>query len=231
MSPSPPLAVALDLDGTLVDSAPDLADAANALLARLGAAPLPAAALTTMLGDGVDVLVERVVDAAFGGAASRPDLDPCIDAFVGIYREALFVRSRVYAGVVAGLAALEAGGVPLCCVTNKRATLTRPLLAEAGLAGYFDLVLCADSAARKKPSPAMLLEASEHLGIDPAALVMVGDAVQDVQAARAAGCRALAVSYGYGERDRLLAAGAERLIDSLLDIGAIASAANLAHGE
>jgi phosphoglycolate phosphatase len=208
-------AVAFDLDGTLVDSVPDLAAAANAMLHALDRAPLPDAAIAAMVGDGVDRLVERALTAA-GSATDAAAQGAARALFRAQYAGAVFDRSRVYPGVVEGLTALADRGLPLACVTNKASGFTLPLLDAAGLAPFFALTLCADRADQRKPQPYLLQAACAHFDAAPAALLYVGDGPADIGAARAAGCPVAAVDYGYGTLDP--AAAADWTIGRLIDI-------------
>jgi phosphoglycolate phosphatase len=207
-------AVAFDLDGTLVDSVPDLAAAANAMLATLGRRTLDDAAIAAMVGDGVDKLVERALVAS-GIAPDAATSSEARAAFRARYADALFVRSTVYPGVVEGLTALRDKGLPLACVTNKASAFTLPLLDAAGLAPAFALTLCADDPRQRKPRPDLLHAACVHFEIPPEALLYVGDSAADAGAARAAGCPFAAVDYGYGS---LTHADVQWLIARLPDI-------------
>jgi len=189
-------AAAFDLDGTLVDTAPDLAAAANAMLADLGCAPLGEARIASMIGDGVDRLVTRVLDAA---DASEQASARAATAFRAHYARQLFGRSRLYPGVLDGLIALGTRGIALCVVTNKASAFARPLLRAACLLDMFQLVLCADRPEQRKPSPHLLRAACTGLEVRADELIYVGDSRVDVAAARAAGCEIARVDYGYDD--------------------------------
>ncbi len=192
-------AVVLDLDGTLLDTADDLAVAANAMLQDLGLGPLPEAVIRKYIGKGLQNLVTRCLAEASGREPAPAEVERALAAFEPHYAENLCVRTRPYPGVLEGLEGLQAQGLPLACVTNKVERFTRPLLRQAGLARYFDLVLGGDSLPRKKPDPMPLLYTAEHFGLAPAQLLLVGDSPNDTQAARAAGCPVVCVPYGYNE--------------------------------
>ena len=212
-------AVAFDLDGTLVDSLPDLAAAANATLAALGRPALPEDAIAAMVGDGIDTLVERALAATGATPSTATTLAVARTLFRQQYAACLFNASRVYPGVSEGLRALSDRGLPLACITNKASAFTLPLLDAAGLASSFALTLCADRADQKKPRPDLLLDACARFAIAPAALLYVGDGTADLGAARAAGCPMAAVDYGYGDPMQL--AAADWRIGSLTDIAAL----------
>jgi phosphoglycolate phosphatase len=188
------LAVLFDLDGTLVDSVPDLAAAANTLLAELGRPALAEAAIAGMVGDGVGALVERALRASGAVVA----LTPAIARFGALYEADLTRLTRPYPGVPETLAALSAAGCPLAICTNKPLRATAAVLAGCGLAQFFPVVLGGDSLPVKKPDPAPLRAALDRLGAAAEGAVMVGDHRNDILAARAAGLRSIFARYGYG---------------------------------
>lgn len=190
-------AVTIDLDGTLLDTIPDLAAAANAMLAELGRPPLSAATIGSYVGKGIANLVERCLSQP--GHPAVADLDHAIAVFRRHYAVFNGRATLVYPGVREGLAALRALGLPLGCVTNKAAAFTEPLLEMVGLREYFAIVVSGDSLPEKKPHPLPLLHIFARLGVAPADAVHIGDSINDVQAARAAGCRVFVVPYGYNE--------------------------------
>lgn len=184
----------LDLDGTLVDSAADLATALNRLLGEAGAEPLPLAAVRSMVGDGARKLVERGLAAA----ALTLDPEPATTRFLALYGEALTRETRPYPGVAETLAALRQEGWRPALCTNKPEAPSRAILEGLGLSGLFEAVAGGDSFATRKPDPAPLLALLERLGGAPATAVMVGDGPNDLQAAAAAGLQAVWARYGYG---------------------------------
>jgi phosphoglycolate phosphatase len=197
--PIPVGAVVLDLDGTLLDTADDLAVAANGMLQDLGLKPLQEAVIRNYIGKGLQNLITRCLADATGRTPSPAEVEQALAVFEPHYEQNLCVRTRPYPGVVEGLEALQGLGLPLACVTNKAERFTRPLLAQAGLACYFDLVLGGDTLPRKKPDPMPLLHAAQHFGVAPGELLLVGDSPNDTRAARAAGCPVVCVPYGYNE--------------------------------
>jgi phosphoglycolate phosphatase len=190
-------AAGFDLDGTLVDSAPDIAAAANAMLQALGMRTLPVSHFPSLIGDGVDQLVLRALGESSGTSAPAAQHARACALYRDLYGRCLFQRSRVYPGVAAALRALHDAGVRLCCVTNKAAEFVAPLLEAAGLRSYFEFSLSPRDDGERKPSPAMLLAACTRLGTVPANFLYVGDSRTDILAARAARCVAIAVDYGY----------------------------------
>jgi len=219
-------AVAFDLDGTLIDTAPDLAAAANSMLRILGGRPVPEHRVAALIGDGVDSLVARVLEE--GGGASQLDatFQPWARVlFRNLYEQHLFARGRIFDGVVQTLQELENVALPLCCITNKESRFALPLLEAAGLRERFAVTVCADRPEDRKPSPSMLLATCRQLGVEPADLLYVGDSPSDIAAARAARCRVVAVTYGYGDYDVLAAARPDGLLDNLAKITSISDAA------
>jgi phosphoglycolate phosphatase len=199
-------AIGFDLDGTLIDTAPDLAAAVNGMLAELDARTLPYAAVRAMIGNGVEQLVRRALRASLGDEAAAHALQPdALVRFRRAYGARLFAESRLYAGVRETLRVLAGAGLALCCLTNKHSTFTIPLLQAAGLDGVFAFTLCADGPEDRKPQPNLLLAALQRLALQPREMLYVGDSPGDAQAARAAGCRSALVTYGYGRSDPAVA--------------------------
>jgi len=184
-------AILIDLDGTLLDTAPDLAAAANAMLADIGRPARTLDEVKTYIGKGIPRLVERCL------AGDLSELGRALEVFKVHYEKDSGLYSSIYPGVVDGLKALKQ--YRLACVTNKAERFTRPLLERKGLAKYFDAIVCGDMVARGKPDPACYLMACGRLGVAPAEAVVIGDSENDVLAARAAGIRVLCVPYGYNE--------------------------------
>jgi phosphoglycolate phosphatase len=191
-------AVLLDLDGTLADTAPDLAAAANAMLADLGLAPLPVETVREFIGGGIPRLVERCLQAA-GRPLACMHLEPALRGFGAHYARLNGRASRPYPGVAQSLARMREGGLRLACVTNKSAAFAAPLLEQIGLAPYLDAVVTSDQVGARKPDPAPFLYACRRLGVAPAAAAVIGDSANDAEGARAAACPVLLVSYGYSE--------------------------------
>jgi phosphoglycolate phosphatase len=217
-------AVGFDLDGTLIDTLPDLATALNAMLAQFSHAQLPEARIRSLVGDGAESLVQRALAAAAQPGLAPPPAREALAIFKELYARQLFSRSRVYPGVMPTLQALTRAGLALCCITNKDETLAQPLMREAGFEPHLAFTIGTRTREDRKPRPAMLLRACARLAVAPANMIYVGDSTVDMQAARAAGCRAVGVSYGYDERIRSGAGDADALIDT---IGALTSLAGV----
>lgn len=190
-------AVAFDLDGTLVDTLPDLLEAANRMLADLGRPAVSESAVRTYVGDGVDRLVKRLLSGDPEGESDPVLFDRAGNAFRSHYAGVLSHASRPFPGVVEGLREMRRQGLRLACITNKPAVFTEPLLRDVGLALYLDLVLSGDSLSRKKPDPLPLLHCAQVFGVPVSRLLMIGDSPNDTRAARTAGCPVFCVPYGY----------------------------------
>jgi phosphoglycolate phosphatase len=190
-------AVVIDLDGTLIDTAPDLAYAAERMMADLGR-PCPSPeTIATYIGNGVSRLVKRVLT---GDMEAEPDaalFEKAIASYQKHYGENVSLHSRTFPGVVEGLDAFKAMGLHVACITNKAEAFTHPLLKDTGLFNYFELILSGDTLPRRKPDPLPLLHACEVFGIQPTDLLLIGDSLNDTQAARAAGSAVFCVPYGY----------------------------------
>jgi phosphoglycolate phosphatase len=211
-------AAAFDLDGTLVDTAPDLGAALDATLTTLGLPALPAERIPALIGEGIDRFLIKALTESCGLPPPQAMVPAAAALFARQYGERLFERSRVYPGVTEALTALGHAGIALCCVTNKHSRFALPLLDAALLREYFAFTLCADRVEKRKPRPDLLLAACEHLSIEPTQLLYVGDSHTDVAAAQAAGCRVLVVDYGYDHGSPIDDVGAERMIGNLLEI-------------
>jgi phosphoglycolate phosphatase len=203
-----------DLDGTLVDSIPDLAAACHAMLAELGQPPRTDDDIHRFVGKGMAVLVERCLTWEAAPEASL--LEAGIAAFRRHYADINGRASTVYPGVVDGLEAFRALGLPLGVVTNKPAAFTGPLLERMGLAAYFEVVISGDTLAFKKPRPEPLLHACALLATEPGLNLHVGDSLNDIESARAAGCPVICVPYGYNEGRPVDSADCDALVSDLV---------------
>lgn len=190
-------AIAFDLDGTLVDTLPDLHESANRMLAGLGRPPAPEPLVRSYVGDGVDRLVKRLLTGKADGEPEPDVFEQSAAAFRAHYAELLTRASRPYPEVLETLRALRAMGLKLACVTNKPERFTLPLLAGVGLAPWLDLTVSGDSLPRKKPDPLPLVHCAQVFAVPVSRLLMVGDSPADTGAARAAGCPVFCVPYGY----------------------------------
>lgn len=207
-------AVLLDLDGTLVDTATDLALATNAVLARFRHGPLEIAQIRSFIGTGEYDLLRQALAAARGLPPSQALLAQAHIAFIEAYAVENGRSAQLYAGVQSGLLRLREAGVRMAVVTNKPQRFSRALLESLNVAQLFDAVVSGDTTPYRKPHPAPLWHACSDLGVAPSACVMVGDSAIDIASARAAGCAALCVTYGYHRGSDLRSYGVP-LIESL----------------
>ena len=205
MKPSPLSGVLIDLDGTLMDTAPDLAAAANRMRADFGLPPLPVERIAAFVGKGAEVLVHRALTDDLDRKADPDAFARGRSSFYAHYHAENGVQAVVFDGVVEALSQLRAQGLKLACVTNKPKEFTAPLLEKMALAPRFAAVVAGDEVREKKPHPALLLEACRRLGLEPAAVLLIGDSVNDAQAARAAGCGCVLVETGYNEGEGVAA--------------------------
>lgn len=209
----------LDLDGTLVDSAPDLHGALEATLDRHGHAGVSEAMVRQFVGAGARVLIERALSDLYSQPAEQEAALATIDLlhehFLDYYAGHIADRSRPYPGIRDTLVELQQRGIAMAVVTNKYEGLSRQLLDALDLSRYFGAVVGGDTLPVRKPDPGPLLEACRQLGSDPARTVMIGDSITDVRAARNADMPVICVSYGYNHGEDIHHAGADRVVDSL----------------
>lgn len=215
-------AVIIDLDGTMVDTLGDFAEALNRMLGDLELPPIAAQHIERMVGKGSEHLLRSVLNHVLehmGKAPTAIEIEALYaHAWPSYQRHYLAINghyARVYPGVEAGLQALRHAGLRLACLTNKPTSFALPLLRAKGLEGYFEQVFGGDSFDRKKPDPLPLLKTCEALQTAPARTLMVGDSSNDAQAARAAGCPVVLVTYGYNHGLPVQAVDADGYVDSL----------------
>jgi len=211
MSRPPIRAVLFDLDGTLIDSAPDLAAAANGLRTEAGLPELPYERLRPMVGSGA----RGMVGVAFGITPDDAGFAALRDAFLALYERDLLQRTVVFADMQPVLDKLEAQGLPWGIVTNKATRFAQPVVAGLGLDRRAGTLVCGDTTAFSKPHPEPLLEAARRLTLPADHCVYVGDDLRDVQAGRAAGMQTLAAAWGYlGHGEQISEWGADAVINS-----------------
>ncbi len=211
-------AVMLDLDGTLLDTALDIAVAANEMLAELGRPPCSIDAIRRYIGRGIPNLIKRCLAGRLDAA---DDPAPAPAAALAIFRSRYAAsngrHATIYPGVVAGLRDMREQGLRLACVTNKATDFTLPLLAASGLDAWFERVVCGDTLARNKPDPLPLLHICGEFGMQPAEVLLVGDSLNDVKAARAAGCPVFCVPYGYNEGEDVRKLDCDAIVATLAE--------------
>ena len=201
-------AVIFDLDGTLIDTAGEIATALERTFQELGHAPMPVGEVRDLIGRGVPSLVERAL--LKGGGTDN--LGHAVERFEAHYARTVGTASLLFPGVRAGLETLAAAGVPMAVVTNKPRFFTEQLLKGLGVTPFFGAVVAGDDGIRRKPHGDMLVAACERMGSHPARTLMLGDSDNDVIAARAAGCPVWCVPYGYNEGRPAEALACDRLV-------------------
>ncbi len=216
-----PLAVKMamiDLDGTLIHTAPDLAACANWMLRDLGRDEWPVETIMTWIGNGVPRLVKRALTGEMQAEPETALFDKALALFQRHYGAHVSDLSRPYPGAIEALETLKAQGFSLACITNKAEAFTLPLLKNLDLHSYFQLVLSGDSLPRRKPDPLPLMHACQHFGITPDHGVLVGDSSTDVQAARAAGMPVICVTYGYNHGHDIRDSHPDAVVETLTEV-------------
>ena len=218
-----PEMILIDLDGTLVDSVPDLAYCVDTMMETLGRSPQGEEKVREWVGNGVERLVKRALVGRLEGEPDEALFAQAYPVFIELYEKNTSVRSRLYPGVKEGLDWLTQQGFKLGCVTNKAEKFTRPLLEDLGISETFSIVISGDTLPQKKPDPAPLLHAARFFGVTPTRSMMIGDSVSDVKAARAAGFRIVCMSYGYNHGQDIRTANPDAVIDSLPNLSELLS--------
>lgn len=210
-------AVVIDLDGTLLHTAPDLAEAGKRMMEELALPPVAEEIVRTFIGNGVSRLIKRILTGSMDGEPDMALFARAQPIYERHYSEVVSLHSRPFPDVVEGLEVLKETGYRLACITNKAEKFTVPLLKDTGLFGYFELILSGDSLPRRKPDPLPLLHACEKFGTTPDRMLLIGDSLNDTQAARAAGCHVFCVPYGYNRGRHVNELDLDAVVNSLLD--------------
>lgn len=213
-----PKLIMIDVDGTLVDSVPDLSYCVDEMMKALGKKPCGEAKVREWVGNGVPKLVERALTGELEATPSAQDYDRAYPIFLELYAENTAKRSCLYNGVREGLDYLKSQDYLIGCVTNKAEQFTLPLLKTLGIFDDFSLVVSGDTLAKKKPDPLPLLHSAEHFGIKPQECLMLGDSVSDVKASRAAGFAIICMSYGYNHGRDIATENPDLVIDSMVEL-------------
>ncbi len=213
-----PKMILIDVDGTLVDSVPDLAYCVDEMMQALGRPAHGESRVRDWVGNGVERLVRRALVGRLDGEPDERDFQQAYPLFLDLYAENTSKRSVLYPGVRDGLDYLKSREFALGCVTNKAAQFTTPLLRDLGLREDFAIVVAGDTLPKKKPDPLPLLHAAGHFGVKPADALMIGDSVNDVKAARAAGFGIVCMSYGYNHGQDISEAHPDAVIDSMVEL-------------
>jgi len=219
-------AAIVDLDGTMVNTLGDFEVALNRVLSDLGIAQASRALIERSVGKGSEHLIRTVIahqtGAAAGAGPSQAVPEDLVQQALTLYEDHYIAingqHSSVYPGVPEGLQQLTEAGLQLACVTNKPMSFTLPLLQQKGLAGFFEKIFGGDSFERKKPHPMPLQKTCEAMGVTPAQTLMVGDSSNDAQAAGAAGCPVVLMTYGYNHGEPIRQTPALAWLDSLADL-------------
>jgi phosphoglycolate phosphatase len=207
----------IDLDGTLADTIPDLAEAANRMLRELGRPGLEPGLVRTFVGKGIPKLVERTLAGTLEGRVDSALLARALPIYERCYAEVNGRHTVVFPGVREGLRKLRDMQLRLACVTNKAERFTLALLEQLELARCFEQIIAGDTLPQKKPDPQPLLHACRGFGIVPGDMLMIGDSANDVEAARAAGCPVFCVDYGYNEGRDVRELDVDAIVASLIE--------------
>ncbi len=213
-----PNLVLIDLDGTLVDSVPDLAFCTDEMMKALGKPVWGIDKVRTWVGNGVDRLIMRALTDTLWDDPSDEAFAEALPIFMKLYADNTSGRSSLYDGVLEGLDYLKNAGYKVGCVTNKAEAFTVPLLKDMGIYDKFDVVVSGDTTPKKKPDPMPLLYAAEKLAEKAEDCLMIGDSMHDVKAARNAGFQVVCVPYGYNHGHDIREAKPDVVIDSLAEL-------------
>jgi len=208
-------AVAFDLDGTLLDTVHDLAAAVNLLLAELGDPPLHTVTVRDLVGKGMASLVRKAMLRARGRAPDDAELAALLPRYQAHYENVLGRETEAFPGLLETLARLKDEGFRMAVVTNKATRFVRPHLDKAGILHFFDAIVGGDDAHAKKPDPAPIVMAAQRLGVAVPRMLMVGDSINDAQAARAAGCPVVLLPHGYNEGEPVHGLDCDGIVSSL----------------
>jgi len=207
-------AIVLDLDGTLLDTAPELSESANRMLRDMEYAPVSQELLASYIGNGISWLVKRALTGDMHATPDAALYDHALPIFEKHYTE-LLLQSKTFDGVIEGLDEMKAAGFRLGCITNKVERYTTPLLEGIGMAKYFEIVLAGDSLPEKKPHPLPLLHSADFFGVPIEKMLFIGDSLNDTIAARAAGCPVFCVPYGYNHGEPVESLELDAVIENL----------------
>ena len=210
-----PKLVMIDVDGTLVDSVPDLAYCVDQMMVALNMPLRGEDTVRHWVGNGVPRLVERALTGELDGSPSKEAFDKAYPIFLDLYAQNSSFRSTLYDGVMEGLDYLKSKDYLLGCVTNKAEQFTLPLLKSLGIIDYFGVVISGDTLERKKPDPMPLIHSADFFNVKPNECLMLGDSVSDVKAARAANFQIICMSYGYNHGNNIADENPDLVIDSM----------------
>ena len=213
-----PKMILIDVDGTLVDSVPDLAYCVDEMMKAIGREPHGETKVRDWVGNGVERLTRRALIGQLDGEPSDEDFAKGYPIFLELYKDNTSKRSCLYPGVREGLDYMKSQGYRLGCVTNKDAQFTIPLLKGLGIYDEFGIVVSGDTLPVKKPDPQPLLHAAAHFGVGAEDSLMLGDSKSDVTAARNAGFQIVCMSYGYNHGEDIRNYHPDAVIDSMEEL-------------
>jgi len=213
-----PEMVLIDLDGTLVDSVPDLAWCVDETMKALDMPIRGEDKVRNWVGNGVPRLIERALLDQLDGSAPAELFAKASPIFMALYADNASKRSQLYPSVIQGLQWLKNHGIRIGCVTNKDEKFTLPILKDLGLHDFFEIVISGDTLPVKKPDPAPLLHGAKFFNVQPEKALMIGDSISDVKAARAAGFSIICMTYGYNHGVDIRTANPDAVIDSFAEL-------------
>ena len=213
-----PEMVLIDVDGTLVDSVPDLAFCVDEMMKKLGRPIHGEAKVRNWVGNGVERLVRRALIGELNGEPDEASFNEALPIFLELYAENTCKRTKLYPGVEEGIDYLRSQDYKLGCVTNKAEQFTLPILEQLGIRDVFSIVVSGDTLPKKKPDPMPLLHAAEQLNVTAEQSLMLGDSQSDVKAARAAGFQIICMSYGYNHGEDIHQYNPDLVIDSMVEL-------------
>ena len=213
-----PKLIMIDVDGTLVDSVPDLAWCVEETLKEIGLPERGEARIRQWVGNGVVRLMERAIANDLDAPHDEALFEKAMPIFEALYAENNAKRSSLYPGVKEGLAYLKSTGIKIGCITNKVERFTHPILHDLGIFDEFEIIISGDTLEKKKPDPLPLLHGAKALGVKPEESLMLGDSKSDVKAARAAGFDIICMSYGYNHGEDIRHYEPDAVIDSMEEL-------------
>ena len=214
-------AIAIDLDGTLLDTIPDLCSAVNRVLAELGFAELPLQLVKSFVGKGLGEHMRKSLLAVLKREPTDDEKAHAMTLYKKHYSAHIADQTTIYPGVVEGLDAFKSRGLKMSVVTNKWTIYTETLLEHFKLAPYFDHLVCGDTLTTGKPDPGMMFYSAGRFGVNPREMLMIGDSGNDSRAAQAAGSPVVLMTYGYSEGENLLDLHANAIVGTFTDIPAL----------
>lgn len=210
--------ILIDVDGTLVDSVPDLAYCVDEMMKAMDMPVHGEEKVRNWVGNGVERLVRRGLIGQLDGEPDEALFEKAYPIFLQLYEKNTSARSELYPGVREGMDYLKSSGYALGCVTNKAEQFTIPLLQDLGLHDDFQIIICGDTLEKKKPDPMPLLHAAEYFNVQAQEALMIGDSISDVKAARAAGFQIVCMSYGYNHGMDIRDFNPDAVIDSMVEL-------------